>query len=117
MDDESPIFVQLNFFDSQFKKFFGNTWIGPGKKLTSRNDDLAYDEHVYFSSAIRDSAHILVVFELVGRNTNGKFQSFGWTAFRPFADTNVKNQELPVYSGTLRALLFTNDPFESNQPL
>ena len=90
IDSEAPnplVYVQLSFFDVVYKKFFGHTWIGPGKKPARENEDLQYDENVYFCTTITDD-HVLIVVEVVSQNKSGKYQGYGWSAFKPFAPSN-----------------------------
>jgi hypothetical protein len=102
-----------------YKKFFGLTWQGPFKKSSQNKGfiDMSYDELVHLLTSINNDEHILIVIEIVGKMSN-KLTSLGWTAFRPFAknkNESISNSlRLPLYHGTLRSLLFIEEPFESN---
>ena len=116
MGAKRPVQVRLSFFDMTYTNFYGRTWKGPFKtfKSSQSKPKLLYDENVYFHTSIRDT-HILLVIELVAEYGNNKFMSLGWTAFRPFANNNLKNkpsERLDFYHGTPRALIFMQDPFE-----
>jgi hypothetical protein len=75
-----------------YKKFYGSTWIGPCKKNLKQNDELNYDESVFFSTPIYDE-HIYIVVEIVYQSkTTGRVQSCGWSAFRPFSTEDGSQQ-------------------------
>lgn len=99
-----------------YKRFFGLTWIGPAKKMNKSNGSLDYDELVYLSTPIKDE-HVLIVIELVSNIKDGKRKAVGWTAFRPFSSTKESTRRLCFYTGTPRALLLIDEPFEKNKNL
>lgn len=115
--------AQVSLIDMSYKQFFGQTWLGPFKRLKLNKSGgqgpigtLEYDETVFLSTRLFDE-HILYVIELVAK-LNGKLVSIGWSAYRPFSrntdESAAMSSRLGVYYGTPRAMLFMDEPFESN---
>ncbi|CAF0840751.1 unnamed protein product [Brachionus calyciflorus] len=114
-EQNSKINLNLSFFDMRFSQFFGLTWSSPSKKMNKSSGGLDLGEKVYFSTALKDE-HILIVVEIVAQTKDSRPKSCGWTCFRPFSNER-ESKRLGFYSGTPRALLFIDEPFERCQYL
>ncbi len=106
--------VHASLFDITYKQFYGRTCMGAFKSVNLEKGVAVckYDESMFLATAI-SHMHVLNVCELV-TISEGKETSLGWSAFRPFGDSDEKSMhKIDVYAGTPRALLFLDDPFES----
>ncbi|XP_013402548.1 nephrocystin-4 isoform X2 [Lingula anatina] len=124
--------LRLSLFDVTYKQFFGRTWIGPEStaKSTGQKFKVNFNQNVYFHTTLNDLSIVLVV-ELVAvsfdKSGHKRHRSCGWGMVRIFKyegemeDTSSgkqgPSQRVDLYHGTPRALLYLEDPIESNELL
>ncbi|CAH1775289.1 unnamed protein product [Owenia fusiformis] len=125
--------ISMSLFDVTYKQFFGHTWHGPAmqaKTAAGQKLRLNYNQNVYLHTSLND-LNIIAVLEVaaVTYGDNGKQErhSCGWGLFRVFKyegdmlDTNsaspAPTQKIDIYHGSPRALLYMEDPIESNEYL
>ncbi|XP_074655528.1 nephrocystin-4-like isoform X2 [Tubulanus polymorphus] len=127
--------LRVSLFDITYSQFFGRTWNGPWLKAKASNSaegrpKLNYNQNIYLHTSINDDTLLLVV-ELIAavtRDDGSKdITSCGWSFFRPFryegdmvdlsSASTAPAQKMEVLHGSPRALLYMDEPLESNMAL
>ncbi|XP_071109623.1 nephrocystin-4-like isoform X1 [Haliotis cracherodii] len=125
--------LSVSLYDVAFREFCGRQWLGPtmaGRGGATSLPKLQYNQHIYFHTSITNISLIAVV-EIVAHtyDDSGRRQAVacGWGIIRPFKNDSdlpdsarsvqLPTQKVEMYYGSPRALLFMDDPLESNQLL
>ncbi|XP_033763320.1 nephrocystin-4-like isoform X4 [Pecten maximus] len=124
--------LSVSLYDLNFRQFFGRQWIGPYSSMNAnqKKPKLKYNQNVYFHTSL-SNASIAGIVEVVAtvREDNGKQKKFscGWGLIHIFKSnedlpdfgraSSLPVQKVQMYYGTPRALLFMEEPIESNPDL
>ncbi|XP_060072495.1 nephrocystin-4-like isoform X2 [Ylistrum balloti] len=124
--------LSVGLYDLNFRHFFGRQWVGPFASMNAnqKKPKLKYNQNVYFHTSL-GNASIAGVVEVVAtvREEDGKQKKFscGWGLIHVFKSnedlpdfgraSNLPVQKIQMYYGTPRALLFMEEPIESNSML
>ncbi|XP_046554926.1 LOW QUALITY PROTEIN: nephrocystin-4-like [Haliotis rubra] len=126
--------LSVSLYDVAFRQFCGRQWLGPtmaGRGGATSLPKLQYNQHVYFHTCITNISLVAVV-EIIAHtyDDSGQRQAVacGWGFIRPFKNNDelpdsarniqlTTQQKIEMYYGSPRALLFMDDPLESNQLL
>ncbi|KAG1667833.1 Nephrocystin-4 [Nymphon striatum] len=120
--------LRVTLFDITYKQFFGKTWISPKIDVKMAKDiKIHLNKSVYFHTSFADQSIALVV-EIIFSQSPNKIINSGWTFLRIFqtegeiSDINSSgspshHRKLDIYNGSPRALLFLEEPIESNRYL
>ncbi|XP_002122811.2 nephrocystin-4 [Ciona intestinalis] len=125
--------ARFTLFDLLHHKFIGRTWKSkPVKRSEGQSSNVSFNQPVYFHTSLLDN-NILLVVEIVKIQTPKnplpneqpakKFSSLGWGIVRLFksgqqlkdvSELGDQAKKFDVYQGSPRALLYMEDPVESN---
>nr|XP_002122811.1 nephrocystin-4 isoform X1 [Ciona intestinalis] len=125
--------TRFTLFDLLHHKFIGRTWKGkPVKCSEGQSSNVSFNQPVYFHTSLLDN-NILLVVEIVKIQTPKnplpndkpakKLSCLGWGIVRLFksgqqlkdvSELGDQAKKFDVYQGSPRALLYMEDPVESN---
>ncbi|CAF0829530.1 unnamed protein product, partial [Didymodactylos carnosus] len=122
----APYEVQFHatLYDGLYKRFYGQTWLSQWHKgkLIDNFFRVNFHEPLYFHIPISDEQNCLVlefVFRSGEEGTDRQERTVGWTTIptRTPVDDDLRPISIKwsLYHGSPRALMFMNEPVESNQ--
>nr|CAB3264424.1 nephrocystin-4 [Phallusia mammillata] len=128
--------ARISMFDVLYHRFVGTTWCSKEVSIGNQQSTVTFNQTAYFHTPIVDSNMIFAIEFFVNQTPKDplpgdnvavtKQRSLGWTVLRPFtvgsqlkssAESDQAPKKLDVFKGSPRALLYMEDPIESNPNL